>query len=159
MSKPSGSIFRLPRAGRWQRIPAMKVECPNCSAAFDVPDWMLSGAGRSLRCGMCKTVFASPALPGEREASPPAAQAVPPPEAPAMAPPINVAAEDRPEPLLARDAVADAAPASSTRFLGPAWGVSIAVILLGVVVFFAKRVEIAAAWPPAQRFFAALGMM
>ena len=139
----------------------MKVECPSCAAAFDVPDWMLSGVGRPLKCGMCKTVFPSPVSAEPAQAPPP----IQPPEAPPAAeasslpvPPISVGLEDRPNPLVAREQGEDAVPAGAARFLKPAWAASIAALVLGGALFFAKKAAIMEAWPLAARFFSALGM-
>ncbi len=35
------------------RCGAMRISCPNCQVLYDVPDTLLGGGGRRLRCGQC----------------------------------------------------------------------------------------------------------
>ncbi|WP_369407992.1 zinc-ribbon domain-containing protein, partial [Roseomonas rosulenta] len=63
----------------------MRIACPSCGAEYEVPDRLLAGAARSLRCSRCGADFALP------EGAPAAA----PPPSPAPEPP----AERAPSPL------------------------------------------------------------
>lgn len=182
----------------------MRIACPNCSAAYEVPDALLATGPRLLRCARCGTQFTAPgatpaptapAAEPPRPAPPPEAATPPgPPPAPQPAPARPPPPEpSRPEPstpeppppdppretaTLARDrplptrgptrhspidapptAEAEEPPAEPARGqLAAAWLGSFA--LLGALVFAALhwRAEIAAAWPPAARLYAALGL-
>jgi predicted Zn finger-like uncharacterized protein len=135
----------------------MLIECPNCAAAFQVPERLLVDQARPLRCGQCRTVFPMPELPAPepttwREPEPPP----PPPADPA--PPAPAAEEPRPEPLVAEQ-TPEAANEASSRALRAAWAASIVLLIGGGLAAIIKREALAEAWPPATRLFAALGLM
>jgi predicted Zn finger-like uncharacterized protein len=148
----------------------MRIACPSCSTAYEVPDALLAAGPRLLRCTRCGTQFtAQGSAPPPPEAPPPESPpfrppppksaAPPPPEAaPPEASPPEPAPEPPVEPL--REATAPAEPPArpSTGPLAAAWLGSFA--LLGALLFATLhwRAEIAAAWPPAARLFAALGL-
>lgn len=149
----------------------MRIACPACAAAYEVPDRLLAGAPRMLRCARCGASFALPRLespapapaepPPEPEVaaappveSPPPAVAVtepdPPPEVPApdvAVPPEHLA----PEPLARRDE-------PPPRALVGAWAASIAAVVLGALSLLIFRATVMEAWPPSTRLFAALGL-
>lgn len=134
----------------------MRIACPSCAAEYDVPDRLLAGPARSLRCARCGAGFA---LPG---AAPTAAEAVPAAEAP---PRMQMPAPPAPAPearLAPPPAVPDRSPEAmlpgSPAALRRAWAASIALVAgaaLSLVLFRAALME---AWPPAVRLFAALGL-
>lgn len=143
----------------------MRIACPACAAAYEVPDRLLAGPARTLRCSRCGTDFA---LPRPEPAEPPAAPAIeaapppPPPAPPAMAPEPPAAAvpepprapPPRPEPLATpRPAVAEVPP----RLLR-AWVASIAVVLVAIVSLLVFHRAVMEAWPASRRLFAALGL-
>jgi predicted Zn finger-like uncharacterized protein len=142
----------------------MRIVCPSCSAAYDVPDSLMT-AGRQVRCARCgsdwvplpATPAASPELEAPLEADPPA-----PPAPPGAAPPLPGAgarpsvATVRPS-AMARLAAHPAMPRSSTR-LWLAWAGSIVLLILLFAVAFAWRSQIVAAWPPSARAYAAFGL-
>ena len=86
----------------------MRIACPSCSAAYEVPDALLAAGPRLLRCARCGAQFTAtgtappapaevpPAPPEPPPAPAPAAAAAPAPEPPGEAPP-----EPPPEPPLA----------------------------------------------------------
>src|SRR5262245_37002012 len=39
----------------------MQIVCPNCTTAYDVPAAKFGGAGRSVRCARCRTVWVATA--------------------------------------------------------------------------------------------------
>lgn len=41
----------------------MQIVCPNCTTAYDVPAAKFGGAGRSVRCARCRTVWVATAAP------------------------------------------------------------------------------------------------
>jgi len=49
----------------------MRLVCPNCDSPYEVPDRLLQGRSRKLRCARCATVWdAGAAVQAERESSP-----------------------------------------------------------------------------------------
>ena len=137
----------------------MLIECPNCTAGFQVPERLLRDRMRPLRCGQCGAVFPMPQLPApEPEAfrAPEAASArvveEPRPE------PTPRAEEPQPEPLAAADTAPEAASEASSRGLRAAWAASIALLIGGGLAAIIKRDAVMEAWPPAARLFAALGL-
>ena len=133
----------------------MRIVCPACSAAYNVPDAMLR-PGKRVRCARC----------GEHWS--PVEIAVPPPPTPAVEPA---------PPLLARvpDALAMPEPEDRADWMGarpehhprrrPAgvdvwlgWLVTLVVLAAlgwGAAVY---RADIMRAWPPSQRLYAVLGL-
>jgi predicted Zn finger-like uncharacterized protein len=80
----------------------MRIACPNCAAEYDLPDAMLAGGRRQLRCARCGHRFeATPpgaaAPPAPLEAATPR-PVDPPPDAP-MAAPVAVGDVFTPDPL------------------------------------------------------------
>jgi predicted Zn finger-like uncharacterized protein len=64
----------------------MRIACPACAAAYEVPDRLLAGAPRMLRCSRCGAEFAPP-RPAPPEPDPPPPRAPEPPPDPPPAPP------------------------------------------------------------------------
>ncbi|MEO3471217.1 zinc-ribbon domain-containing protein [Roseomonas sp. CAU 1739] len=142
----------------------MRIACPACAAAYEVPDRLLTGPARTLRCSRCGADFALPQV--EAVAEPVIAEPEPsPPVVAAPREPLAVAATapTRPPPPVMRPEslpptpppeVPDAPPAGLVR----AWVASIVVVLaavLSLLVFHAKVMEV---WPASTRLFAALGL-
>jgi predicted Zn finger-like uncharacterized protein len=200
----------------------MRISCPNCDAAYEVPDTALAAGPRRLRCARCGHQFQA-ALPGAAAAraeprpvparaagpaarpEPPAALApsqvtplpatsgpvagTPPRLAEKVAadmPPASPAAEPRPVPAAARGkpAAARNAPTAARpglalppipdtrsqpklrdsptsppdRFALAGWVLTIVVLAAAGYAAYAFRAEIIAAWPPALRVYALLGL-
>ena len=152
----------------------MRIVCPSCTAAYDVPASVIA-AGRVLRCARCNTDFPAVANTGDDAGVPshpaPAADPGPPPvtteAAPAaIAPPRIMPAAlvrvDEAERLLPSvGAVADRPPARTDRrrvaaVLG-AWALSLAVLAAGTAAAIAWRAPIMHAWPASTRLYAAFG--
>ncbi len=117
----------------------MRLNCPSCTAAYDVPEARLGSGPRRLRCTRCKHVWTL---------YPPA----PPPEPPPLfaAPQFPLAAgfpdyEEAPEkPILDQRAML-------------AWAASL-LLLVGLAVAAVQfRGEVMHIWPPSQRLYAAFG--
>lgn len=137
----------------------MRIACPSCAATYDVPDRLLAGPARTLRCSRCGADFPLPHVEAEAPTSTPAEPALPTaasPEPVAEAVPVPA---PRPEPLAPRQpAVAEAAEAPSPALLR-AWVASIVVVVAAIaslLVFHAKVMEV---WPASMRVFAALGLV
>lgn len=163
----------------------MRIACPTCAAAYEVPDAILAAGPRLLRCARCSTEF--PAALPEAEARPqattvadPAPDPIPEPSAeppprdaspapdpmppsPEPAPDLAVAPRDRPPPTRGPAVPSPIEPpeppaASGQGALAAAWMASVAAIAAGVFALLHWQAEIAAAWPPAARLYAALGL-
>jgi predicted Zn finger-like uncharacterized protein len=144
---------------------AMRIACPSCGAEYDVPDRLLAGGGRSLRCSRCGADFALPAAADETAVLPAALRVAAPaplPEPEAVPTPTPVA------PAAAPAAVLPPAPAAPERApvageddaaLRRAWAASVALVLGAAIGLVILREPVMAAWPPARRLFAALGLV
>lgn len=152
----------------------MRVTCPNCSAAYEVPEATI-GAGRKLRCARCRHDWrveppTPPAAPAPTAAAPPMPPAPQPPAGPAQAPAEAPAASpDRPpgrpprpprhpqpiDPPLPR--LGDAPPQGRTALI-LAWAASGLFMLGFVAALLLFRAELAEAWPPMARLYRALGL-
>lgn len=134
----------------------MRIACPSCAATYEVPDRLLSGAPRSLRCSRCGADFTPPRAEASLAPSiePPAEQMV---EAmvptPAAAPEPAATPAPAPPPVPARAPVA-APPTTLLR----AWVGSLALVLGSILALVLFRTQVMSAWPPATRLFAALGL-
>ncbi len=118
-----------------------------------------------------ETVAAPPAKPladGPEAKEPPAKALLPTDGIPAPAPPKPVSAPvigpDRPPPTRGPvqhspiDAPEDASPPPATGRLAAAWLGSLFLLGAGVAAVLVFHAEIAAAWPPAARFYTVLGL-
>lgn len=153
----------------------MRIACPSCEAAYDVPpDRLLPG--RSVRCAKCGKVWepvaredATPPVPF-KEAAPADAPQAPVPEAlpdapvPAPAPPAapDPVAPEVPE-SAAVPTLMPAGPVQASRrgsgVIVLAWVASFA--LLGAAGYMAVtyRAALMQAWPPSIRAYAVLGLV
>ena len=132
----------------------MRIACPSCAAEYNVPDRLLAGAPRMLRCSRCGTDFPLPVI----EAAPPP----PPPPEPEPAPPARepeALPEPEPPPLAVpeRTPVAAEDGAASPALLR-AWAASLLAVVGGVVALVLFRGGLMEAWPPSVRLFSALGL-
>lgn len=134
----------------------MRIACPSCGAEYDVPDRLLAGAARTLRCSRCKADFALPVL-AEAAPAPTPSPAPPVPEPPVVvaAPPV---AEARPPAPPSRERAPVASAPADEVVLRRAWVGSLVVVAGGVLGLLVFRSQVMATWPPATRLFAALGL-
>ena len=122
----------------------MLITCPNCEAGYEVPDHLLAGEGRRLRCKSCmeewRAVLLSEPEPDSPEPNVTAAEptVTPEPPEPNAAPPV-----------------ADGGPARRHRlpWLAPAaaWAASLVILVSGGAATFHWRADITAAWPASER--------
>jgi predicted Zn finger-like uncharacterized protein len=142
----------------------MILACPACATRYRVDLQDLGGpAGRTVRCANCGHAWhqAPSPRPAEASAGPAAALGVEPSggetarvEAlrPLAAPRLEAPPRPRPTPMSRR-----------RRHLAPAFGWAVAAVLVVLAVLavlaglFARR-QVAAMWPPAGRFYAAIGL-
>jgi predicted Zn finger-like uncharacterized protein len=135
----------------------MRIVCPTCSAAYDVPDSLVT-AGRSVRCARCGGDW-TPVEIAAPEPSPPLEPTVAPAEEPvpvAEPPAAPVVATARPSAMDRLAAHADL-PRPSVR-LPMAWGASLVLLVLLAGGAYVWRSDVVAAWPPSARAYAAFGL-
>jgi predicted Zn finger-like uncharacterized protein len=144
----------------------MRITCPNCDAAYEVPEALMTGAARPVRCARCATVWrpaetAPPPLPPALAAAPPADVAdasinfapatAHPGLGPVPRPPL--VAEGPPALRRARDGRRSAGLA---LFAG--WVLSLAFLAALVWSGWHWRAAVMEAWPPSIRLYAAIGL-
>ncbi len=144
----------------------MRIECPCCAAAYDVPESLLPGR-KSLRCARCGTEWTA-GLPGappdespEPKQAPPVEVIASPPAEESLRPvrPTRPMSLDRPSPTAMQRLVNIAEPPPRpSLWPAAAWAASILVLALLVWAAFAWRTDIMQAWPPSTRVYAALGL-
>ncbi|HEY4251215.1 MAG TPA: zinc-ribbon domain-containing protein [Roseomonas sp.] len=122
----------------------MRIACPDCAAEYEVPDHLLVGAPRAMRCARCGRVWTPQAI------APP-----PPAPAPALAPelePLAVTVLEAPPQT--------AAPARPPRRIGLllAWIFTLAMLIGILAGTLTRRDQIVQAWPPAERAYRAVGL-
>jgi len=152
----------------------MRIVCPSCQAAYEVPDKLLGGGVRKVRCARCGTEWvpaADPAAPPEAPAivpllppdDAPASAAVA-PGPPAPAPPV-AEPPSPPAPMLPRPGPDRAAEIPKPReerglavLAGLAWLASLLLLAGAAWATITWRTEIMAAWAPSRRLFLLLGL-
>ena len=152
----------------------MRIDCPSCAAGYDVPDSKLAGR-KTVRCVRCGHQWAPDPVPAPAD-SPPAAlpPAAPRPDSdrpPSDGPPSDGSASDWPgsdrgdgsRSQIVADAgqprLAPLATPPRGRFgLRLAWAVSGLLVAMALAAAFVWRAEVARAWPPSLRVYAALGL-
>ncbi len=123
----------------------MRIVCPTCQAAYEVPAAALDAA-RAVRCVKCATDFE----PQPEGGAAPSPIRVPPPQAP------MVVADDGPGPVSFAPSP-EPEERRGSALLAAAWAGSLALWAGGAWAFVAWRGPIAQAWPAARRIYAALG--
>jgi predicted Zn finger-like uncharacterized protein len=137
----------------------MRIVCPNCSAAYEVPDGLLTGR-KAVSCARCGQEW----RPGETEAVPETEQQVVTREAPVPRPaPVRTPVLDRRgmdggDWAIDRLMAAPQPPAGPSLALRFAWVASFVVIVALLGAGYAWREDLMVAWPPSVRLFAALGL-
>ena len=120
-----------------------------------MPDRLLAGAARALRCSRCGADFPLPDLAPAAAALPPVPAPTPAPEPPVIEAPVTETPPSAPPP---RDRPPVASTPPGQVALVRAWAASLAILACGAVALVAFRSQLMTAWPPATRFFAALGL-
>ena len=137
----------------------MRIVCPACAAAYEVPDGRLL-PGRVVRCARCETDW----MPlGEVEPEPPSPEldAVPPPEPEIEAPVVEAPVVEAPgvEALVIETPVAPApVEVKQVVALRASWAASVLLLLAGFYLAYSARERVMHAWPPSMRAYAALGL-
>jgi predicted Zn finger-like uncharacterized protein len=149
----------------------MRVQCPDCTIAYDVPEHLLAGR-KVLRCARCGAEWvpgaAQASEPVQTTSAPPVQAAVP--DTPAHAPvppPVDTAPlapsprEEEPErpPFSAMQRLArPVEPPPRTPWVGMAWVGSLIVLAALAWGALTWRADIMHAWPPSTRAYAAIGL-
>jgi len=143
----------------------MRIVCPHCAAAYDVPDGLLTGH-KSVRCARCT-----------QEWQPVQASSAPAPiAAPVAIAAIESAVASPPPPPVVQNPVqtrrtVDLGPTAIDRLmatpqkkshgglaLGLAWLFSIVLVAALLAAAYVERATVMAVWPPSVRLYAALGL-
>jgi len=128
----------------------MRIECPSCEIAYDVPEERLRG--RKLRCAGCGNSW----VPLPAAQSTPVPEPVPPPAPPA---PVSTPAALVPPTTFPR-MLPSPLPSPRRRpkrvLLG--WVVTILLCAGGGFAAFHFRPAVMHAWPPSIRIYRALGL-
>lgn len=161
----------------------MRIVCPSCQAAYEVPDKLLSSGPRKVRCAKCgkdwmaeaEAPAPAPAPPDAEPVPAPAApEALPPEEEEELPPPPPVAAAPPPDapppeepqvgPVVPRaeEKLVQEAGERPSRALavvaGLAWLASAGVLVAAGWAAVAFRADVMAAWAPSKRLYALLGL-
>lgn len=133
----------------------MIVTCPNCSTRFLVDNNALGERGRTVRCANCKHTWHQ--APPERETVAPPAEATA-PAAPAASSPAASAEGGSKRGAKARGGRPSLPSFNLSWKKAAVWLAAVAVVagLAGSAI--TMRESISAAWPPAARFYALIGM-
>ncbi len=136
----------------------MRVSCPNCDAAYEIPEQVLAAGGRRLRCARCAHEWA-PAVP-------PPPQATADPDPPAVSAPPPLPAVPRPPadipgaPLVASPKLTQDRERPDRRQAKAAVGWILTVVVLAGLSFAAYRFRqtVQEVWPPSTLVYSALGL-
>lgn len=151
----------------------MRLSCPACDAAYDLPETLFLTGARKVRCVKCGHAWmAGERAPATPEEPPPAAVA-PPPAEPGPEAEAEEAPARRPLPLRRRAAPPPAEPPplpdlllapppeprGSGRPLAVAWAASVLLLAVACWAGWEYRGQVVAAWPASARLYTALGGM
>jgi predicted Zn finger-like uncharacterized protein len=151
----------------------MRITCPSCDATYDVPDAMLAGGPRKVRCARCGTEWvptpmsAAPLALEDSDPEPPPYAPLPalPPPSPDMPGrteprlhPLRPRPEPVREPAFADDEDEEEPPRSGGARAVLAWGLSLLVLAALALAAVQWRAQVMEAWPPSERVYAALGL-
>jgi predicted Zn finger-like uncharacterized protein len=146
----------------------MRIQCPTCSATYEVPDTMLE-TPRKVRCARCAHDWMAVPVTDEGGSQ------EPPVDAPAPAPdvhePVAVAPPaPEPEPVFGDTPLSAIERLSSPADLSPplrrrdrlltaAWAASFALIAGLGVAGYTQRDRLMQEWPASKRVYATLGLL
>lgn len=126
----------------------MRIECPACHTAYEVPEQKLPG--RQLRCVSCRHQWIAVVALSE-PATAATAPASPAPLSLASSAPLAI------PPEIARAPVSHPPkPRRPAPWLALGWAASILICGAGTYAAFALRSPVMHAWPPSIRFYHAL---
>jgi predicted Zn finger-like uncharacterized protein len=129
----------------------MRIVCPSCSAAYEVPDSLVT-PGRVVRCARCSEKWMPVDAPVDVAEPPPAPEPEPVAEEPVVAT-VALPRQSAMERLAAH-------PAKPKPMLGLrlAWAASLVALAVAAWAAYAWRSPIMAAWPPSTRAYSVFGL-
>ncbi|WP_158611643.1 zinc-ribbon domain-containing protein [Teichococcus wenyumeiae] len=142
----------------------MRIECPACGAAYEVPEHLLTRPdgtpARPVRCLRCGQEWQPAAQAPESPPSPPASPSRAEAAGPAVPQPVLPARHAAPTQLQPGPAPAPVAVPDSRGTMAPllAWAASLVLLAVVLAVLVLQREAVMAAWPPATHLFHALGL-
>lgn len=146
----------------------MRMVCPACSAAYEVPESLLI-PGRVVRCARCANQWVPVAATQSPPPEPPPPRMSPTPAPPwtdaelieeVEIEPSHVVPPDTPRfTAMDRLALHRASVEGSPVPLRVAWAASIVALLLLGAAAFIFHAEVAHVWPASQRVYQALGVI
>jgi len=138
----------------------MRIICPACETAYDVPDQVVS-PGRALRCARCRSEWVAvepeaeippfPRFRSEENTATPGYPDGPPERDPVGTPPLPGHVNVEPLP-----AMAEAGGARAAVIAG--WLLSLVLLVTSAAAAVAWRQPIEKSWPPSVRAYALLGL-
>lgn len=133
----------------------MRINCPSCSATYDVPDSLVT-PGQIVRCARCGNQWTPVQA---RPVEPPIEQPVEPP-APRTPEPPTITAEPVPQVHQSAMERLSAHPARrpSANGLRIAWAVSLVALIALAAAAYVWRAQVVSTWPPSARAYALFGM-
>lgn len=132
----------------------MRIVCPSCSAAYDVPDSLVT-PGRVVRCARCGGEW----TPLQADITATIEEAAPAAAADARRPTIEEVVAPLSAPRSAMERLAATAPPPQSRLpLRLAWVASLLVIAAALWGAFVWRDTIVTQWPPSVRAYALFGL-
>jgi predicted Zn finger-like uncharacterized protein len=142
----------------------MRIVCPFCSAAYDVPEDLLAGR-EAVRCARCAREW-QPPLPEPAAAPAPELAVItrldPPSPPPRLTvegmPPMRGRGMAGSDWAIDRLMAAPQAPPRGRVALAAAWAASVVIVLAFLGAGYVWRSDIMAAWPPSTRLYAAFGL-
>jgi predicted Zn finger-like uncharacterized protein len=135
----------------------MRIACPSCSSAYDVPDERLK-PGRRVRCAQCHAewvpTLTDPDLLDEEALASAIREEEP------VADRLGSATGTVPAPVATAMERLAANPAAkrSTPLLWAAWVASIVILAFGLMTCYTDRDAVMRLWPPSVHLYSALGL-
>jgi predicted Zn finger-like uncharacterized protein len=136
----------------------MLLTCPNCAAGYEVPDHLLDGPIRTLRCALCACEWPAhaPSFEAEPATLPPEEPPAPPPPPPRDDPPLLDALRITPEQIAALHESMELSRQRQRGMIG--WALTLLVLALLAVSAVVWRHQLIGAWPPVTRVYHAVGL-
>ncbi len=134
----------------------MRLVCPHCAAAYDVPPSLLAGR-RAVRCARCGREWDGQNERPVPENPSPAVLVPSPPQPAAIAPsePLDRPAGPTPAPRTPMTRKPTAQGEVAVLF---GWAASVLLLVLGIWGAVMWRADLMQVWPPSQRLYAAIGL-
>ncbi len=136
----------------------MRIVCPTCDTAYEVPDHLLA-AGKRTRCARCAREWVpESAVPPPARPVTPEPPAVAPPPRLAVPPPLVAKPEPPPAPRLEPVPPSSRGKPTSRKPVAIALGASVLVLALLLAAALQWRGPIMQAWPPIERLYGWIGL-